>query len=240
MLANLLDRHIIVTGGAGTLGTSTVRLLLDSGANCSVPCFNEEELDQFELKDEENVWCASGIDLTDEQQTQKFYELAVEKQGTLWGSVHIAGGFGMGKIENTDRDSFLKQIHLNTVTCYNSCRTAIHWLRNSEHRGGRIVNIASRPALEPRQGSGMSAYTASKAGVAALTESLAAEVVNDNILVNAVAPSIIDTPANRNAMPDSDFDKWPKPEEIATQILFLVSPQNQVTRGGVIPVYGKF
>ena len=85
----------------------------------------------------------------------------------------------------------------------------------------------------------MTAYTTSKAGVAALTESLAAEVVEDNILVNAIAPSVIDTPQNRDAMPNANFDKWPKAEQLAQQIAYLASPENEVTRGSIVTVYGK-
>jgi NAD(P)-dependent dehydrogenase (short-subunit alcohol dehydrogenase family) len=106
-------------------------------------------------------------------------------------------------------------------------------------RGGRIVNVTARPGLEWRTGGGMVAYTATKAAVAALTVALAQEVVKDGILVNAIAPSTIDTPANRKSMPDADHASWPKPEEIAQTILFLASPANQVTRGAIVPVYGK-
>jgi NAD(P)-dependent dehydrogenase (short-subunit alcohol dehydrogenase family) len=105
--------------------------------------------------------------------------------------------------------------------------------------GGRIVNVAARPALEPRTGAGMAAYTIAKSGVAALTMALAEEVAKDGILVNAVAPSTMDTPANRKAMPKANFEKWPKVEDVAATILFLASPDNAVTRGGVVPVYGK-
>ncbi|MGD8426290.1 MAG: SDR family NAD(P)-dependent oxidoreductase, partial [Balneolaceae bacterium] len=187
-------QHIVVTGGAGSLGTATVELLLDSGAICSVPCLDEKEMNSFSLKDHTRVFARSGIDLTIEEQAQSFYQDAVGEQGSLWGSVHIAGGFGLGKIEQTSSSEFLKQFQLNTITCYNSCRAAVKWIRKSEYPGGRIVNIASRPALEPREGKGMTAYTVSKAGVAALTESLAAEVIAEDILVNAIAPSVIDTP----------------------------------------------
>ena len=99
--------------------------------------------------------------------------------------------------------------------------------------------MAARPALEWRTGAGMAAYTASKAAVAALTVALAEEVAKDGILVNAVAPSIMDTPANRKAMPKADFVAWPKVEDVAATILFLASPENAVTRGAIVPVYGK-
>jgi NAD(P)-dependent dehydrogenase (short-subunit alcohol dehydrogenase family) len=105
--------------------------------------------------------------------------------------------------------------------------------------GGRIVNVASRPALEWRTGSGMAPYAASKAAVAALTVALAEEVVGTGILVNAVAPSTMDTPANRRAMPKADHSVWPKVDEVAATILFLASPENRVIRGAVVPVYGR-
>ena len=227
---------------AGELKTKptqhSVKQLLEAGAKVSIPCYDTSELDEFEPKDHDKVFIKTGVDLTDENATRNFFKEAVENCGPLWASVHIAGGFGMGSIENSTKDDFMKQINLNLVTCYNSCRNAIAHIRKTG-KGGRIVNIASRPALEPRQGAGMSAYTTSKAGVAALSQSLAAEVAEEGILINAIAPSIIDTPANRNAIPDADYSNWPKPEEIASQICYLVSPENYVTRGGVIPVYGK-
>lgn len=235
---NFDDLHLIVTGGAGSLGSAVVQLLLDSGARFSVPCFNQAELDAFQLADHQNVFTKVDVNLTDEDQTQSFYSDAISEQGSLWGSIHIAGGFGMGSIEDTSKADFMKQINLNLVTCFNSCRAAVQHFKN-QGNGGRIVNVASRPAIEPRQGAGMTAYTTAKAGVAALTESLAAEIVEDDILVNAVAPSVIDTPQNRKAMPDANFDKWPKPKQLARQIAYLISPENEVTRGGIIPVYGR-
>ena len=102
-----------------------------------------------------------------------------------------------------------------------------------------LFRSTARQALEPRLGFGSVAYTIAKAGVAALTTSLGAELANDGILVNAVAPSIMDTPANRKAMPAADFTSWPKVEEVAATILFLASPANTVTRGAVVPVYGR-
>ena len=101
------------------------------------------------------------------------------------------------------------------------------------------MNVASRPALEWRTGARMTAYTASKAAVAAFTAALAEEVAGQGVLVNAVAPSILDTPQNRKSMPKADFQAWPKVGEVASTILFLASPENQVTRGAVVPVYGR-
>jgi NAD(P)-dependent dehydrogenase (short-subunit alcohol dehydrogenase family) len=130
----------------------------------------------------------------------------------------------------------MKQLEMNLVTAFLCSRGAVNAM--TDH-GGRIVNVAARPALEPRSGAGMAAYTASKAAVVAFTIALAEEVAKLGILVNAVAPSIMDTPANRAAMPKADHAAWPKVEEVAATILFLASPQNAVTRGAIVPVYGR-
>jgi NAD(P)-dependent dehydrogenase (short-subunit alcohol dehydrogenase family) len=105
--------------------------------------------------------------------------------------------------------------------------------------GGRIVNVAARPGLEPRTGAGMAAYAASKAAVAALTQALGEELVKQDILVNAVAPSTLDTPGNREAMPKANHALWAKLDDVAATILFLAGPENRVTRSAVVPVYGK-
>jgi NAD(P)-dependent dehydrogenase (short-subunit alcohol dehydrogenase family) len=154
----------------------------------------------------------------------------------LWASIHLAGGFAMNSIVDTDKAKLMQQVDMNFVACFLCCRAAVKAMGQS---GGRIVNVAARPALEWRSGSGMVAYAASKAAVAAMTVALAEEVVKDGILVNAVAPSILDTPANRKSIPNADFSAWPKVEEVAATIAFLASPDNAVTRGGVVPVYGK-
>ena len=124
---------------------------------------------------------------------------------------------------------------LNAVSAFLCCREAVRCMRRGG--GGRIVNVAARPALSPT--GGMIAYTTAKAAVASLTQCLAAEVVDAGILVNAVLPSIIDTPANRAAMPDADFASWPKPAELAEAIAFLAGPQNRLTSGALVPVYGR-
>ena len=114
-------------------------------------------------------------------------------------------------------------------------RASVHGMTG----GGRLVNVDVSRGRAGRTGAGMTAYAVSKAGVAALTAALAEEVAKDGILVNAVAPSIMDTPANRKAMPKADHALWPKVDEVAATIAFLASPENRVTRGAFVPVYGK-
>jgi NAD(P)-dependent dehydrogenase (short-subunit alcohol dehydrogenase family) len=228
------DRHVVVTGGTGALGSAVVAALAEAGAVCHVPYLVAAEAEHFPLRDHAKVKLVAGIDLTDETAVARLYGGVP----ALWASIHLAGGFAMTAVVKTTKAELMKQIDLNLVTAFLSCAAAVNAITRTG-AGGRIVNVAARPALEWRSGAGMAAYTASKAGVAALTAALAEEVVQSGILVNAVAPSIMDTPANRAAMPQADYTAWPKVEEVAATILFLASSDNRVTRGGVVPVYGR-
>ena len=234
------NRHIIVTGGAGALGTAVVGQLIDAGAVCHVPCMNEAEAARFSLRDHRQVKLTVTGSLADEPAIERLYRGVAP----LWGSIHIAGGFAAAPLRDTELATIRQQFEMNLLSCMLCCRAAIRAMigamsGNATSGGGRIVNVAARPALEWRSGAGMTAYTVSKAGVAALTVALAEEVAKDGILVNAVAPSIMDTPANRQAMPKADHALWPKVEEVAATIAFLASPDNRVTRGAIVPVYGK-
>jgi NAD(P)-dependent dehydrogenase (short-subunit alcohol dehydrogenase family) len=226
------NRHVIVTGGAGALGTAVVTRLIEAGGVCHVPCLNEAEAARFRLRDHKQVVVSITGSLADEAAIEKLYRGVTP----LWASIHTVGGFAASALGNTDLTTIRQQIEMNLVSCMLCCRAAVRAMAGA---GGRIVNVAARPALEWRTGSGMTAYTASKAGVAALTAALAEEVAKDGILVNAVAPSIMDTPANRQALPKADYALWPKTDEVAATIAFLASPENLVTRGAIVPVYGK-
>jgi NAD(P)-dependent dehydrogenase (short-subunit alcohol dehydrogenase family) len=232
MFMDFRDRHVIVTGGTGALGTAVVGGLLAHGAICHVPYRNEAAARLCPHRDNARAMFYPQIELTDENSVARLFA-AVPK---LWASIHVAGGFAAGPLGQTEKTAFAQQLDTNLLSCLLCCRAAVNAFSRSG--GGRIVNVAARPALEWRQGSGMAAYAAAKAGVAALTSALAEEVAGVDILVNAVAPSIIDTPANRKAMPTADHAKWPKAEEVAATILFLASPDNKVTRGAIVPVYG--
>lgn len=220
-----------MTGGTGALGSAVVGALLGAGAACTVPYMDEAEAKRFAHAGDPNVKLIAVKDLANEVDVAKVYAGL-----TPWASIHIAGGFAMGDVAKTDKAALMAQLDTNLISCFLCCRAAVNAMRAG---GGRIVNVAARPALEWRSGAGMTAYTVAKAGVAALTVALAEEVAKQNILVNAVAPSIMDTPANRAAMPKADPAAWPKVEEVAATILFLASPENKVTRGAIVPVYGK-
>jgi NAD(P)-dependent dehydrogenase (short-subunit alcohol dehydrogenase family) len=227
------DRHVVVTGGTGALGVAVVGALLEAGATCHVPYIVAAEAERFPHRDHARVTLIGDIELTNETAVERVYARVPK----LWASIHLAGGFAYASIGDTTPDVLRRQIDMNFTTCFLCCRAAVAGMTRAG--GGRIVNVAARPALEGRAGANMTAYAAAKAAVATLTIALAEEVVGRNILVNAVAPSILDTPTNRADMPKADHAAWPKVEEVARTILFLASPDNKVTRGAIVPVYGK-
>jgi NAD(P)-dependent dehydrogenase (short-subunit alcohol dehydrogenase family) len=228
------NRAVVVTGGTGALGAAVVGALLEAGAACHVPYFVEQEALQFPHRAHPRLTFHPGANLTDEAAVGGLYGAVAHP----WASIHLVGGFAAGPVKTATKAVMQGQFDTNVMTAFLCCRAAVLAMEGNPD-GGRIVNVSARPGLEWRSGAGMAAYAASKAAVAALTVALAEEVVKEGILVNAVAPSTIDTPANRKAMPNADHASWPKPEELARTILFLASPGNKVTRGAVVSVFGR-
>jgi NAD(P)-dependent dehydrogenase (short-subunit alcohol dehydrogenase family) len=229
MSADLGGRHVVVTGASGGLGPAVVDALLAAGATCHLPLHGRGEGTRKDTR----VIAVGGVDLTDEAAVRAFYA----SRPPLWGSIHVAGGFRAAPILETSLADLRGQLDLNLTTAFLCCREAARNMRAAEVPGGRIVNVSSRAAIAPA--GGMIAYTVAKAAVAALTQALADELRGDGILVNAVVPSIIDTAANRAAMPDADPARWPKPAEIAATVAWLASPANRLTSGALVPVYGR-
>jgi len=207
------NRHVVITGGAGELGRAVVAALDARGAVCHVPSRKD-------------------VDLTDEAAVQRYYE----SLPALWASVQCAGGFEAGPFEQTPVESFERMMAINARTAFLCCRAAVARIGRE---GGCIVNVVARPALDPAAGAGMVAYTMSKAAVAALTLALSRELRDRGIRVHAVAPSILDTPINRRAMPDADPARWPKVDDVARVVAFLASPSNRAVGGALVPVYGS-
>ena len=225
--AYLEGKQIVVTGGTGGLGPAVVRALVDAGASCHVPYRGGDALAIARAR------FVPGVDLASEEQVSRFYA----GLPPLWASVHLAGGFAAAPVAEISLAALHQQIDVNLVTAFLCCREAVRRLR-AAGAGGRIVNVGSLAAVEHKGGT--IAYSVAKAGVVALTKCLADEVKPDGILVNVVLPSIIDTPANRRAMPGAaaDFARWPKPTEIAAAIVWLCSPESRLVSGAALPVYG--
>jgi NAD(P)-dependent dehydrogenase (short-subunit alcohol dehydrogenase family) len=233
MNLDFANRHVVVTGGTGALGSAVVELLLNAGAVCHIPGHRAPDSSKFRLSGNDRLHIASGIDLANETAVATFYA----SLPSLWASIHTAGAFAAAAITETSLADFRKMFDTNTITCFLCAREAIRKIRASGKDGGRIVNVGSKPSIVPA--GGLSSYVASKGAVHALTLGLSEELAAERIWANAVVPSIMDTPANRAAMPGADFTKWPKVEEVAATIAFLASPQNAVTRGALVPVYGQ-
>lgn len=227
--AILAGRNIVVTGGTGALGSAVVARLCAAGATCHVPSRRPAQTEGAE-----RVRVVAGVDLTDEAAVNRFYDGVPG----LWASIHLAGGFAMSPVGKATAADFRTMMEMNALTAF-LCSTAAARAMVAGAAGGRIVNVAARPALEPRKGARMSAYAASKAAVAALTQALAEELKGAGILVNAIAPSTIDTPANRHSMPEADFARWLTPDAAAEAVLALVSPAGHAISGAILPLYAR-
>src|SRR5271165_4926614 len=228
-MINFAGNHVVVTGGTGALGRAVVAALRAAHAVCHVPNLVAAELADFPYADDPAVRIARDVDVTDEAAVTSFYR----GLPPLWASIHLAGGFAMAPITETTAADFTAQFRMNALSCFLCSAAAVGAFRGRREpgpggaKGGRIVNVSARPALEPRLGAGMIAYAASKSAVATLTQALAQETVGEEIWVNAVAPSVLDTPANRAAMPGAEYGKWVAPADIARLIVFLASADNQ-------------
>lgn len=228
----LAGRNVVVTGGTGALGKVVVARLMRAGAACHVPAHAAGG--PAPSGRDERLRIVPGVDLADEAAVDRFYDAIPG----LWASVHLAGGFAMSPLAETTRADVLRMFETNALTAFLCCRAAARAMRKAG-RGGRIVNVAARPGLDPRKGARMAAYTTGKAAVVAITLALAEELKDERILVNAIAPSTLDTPANRQAMPEADPAKWLAPEAAAEAILQLVSPANTEISGAVLPLYAR-
>jgi NAD(P)-dependent dehydrogenase (short-subunit alcohol dehydrogenase family) len=231
MAGSFDGRRVVITGGSGFLGSAVVKALLDAGATCEVTWRNEKELARLEFRDRVRL---HQLELSDEAAVTKLYA----QFDDLWASIHAAGAFAMAPVTETSLDQVRQMFDANAVSCFLCCREAVRAMRRAAGKpGGRIVNVAARPAVVPT--GGMIAYSTSKAAVTSITQSLAEELKPEGIWVNAVLPSSMDTPANRKALPNADFSKVPKVEEVARMILTLASPENAITSGALVPVYGR-
>src|SRR5690348_14709545 len=157
---NFSGKQVVVTGGTGALGSALVGALVKAGAVCRVAYVHDGELERFALKNDPKVKLVKVADLSEEADVAKLYANV-----TPWASIHIAGGFAMGAVAETDKAALMAQLDGNLVSCFLCCRAAVKAIKAAgqvDNKGGRIVNVAARPALEPRSGAGMAAYTIAK------------------------------------------------------------------------------
>lgn len=222
----LQDRVVIVTGAFGALGRAAVETFAAAGATVVA-------VDRVVGSAAAGVHPAPPLDLGDLQATQSAFAEIVKRHGRIHGLVNIAGGFRWETLSDGSVDTWDLLYTMNLRTAVNACKAALPHLS----AGGRIVNVGAAGAI--KAGAGMGAYAASKSGVARLTEALAEELKSRDITVNAVLPSIIDTPANRADMPDADHARWVTPQALAEVMVFLLGPRAAAVTGALIPVTGR-
>lgn len=222
---------IAISGGFGILGEAAVQAALSKG--WTVVAIDRAEAPRETFPD--GVDQRGGVDLTDAEATADLFNAIVEKHGRLDALLNIAGGFRWETLEDGSIDSWDFLYDINVKTAATACKMALPYLKAAP--SGRIVNVGAAGAL--KAGTGMGAYAASKSGVMRLTEALAEELKSTNVTVNAVLPSIIDTPQNRQDMPDTDPDIWVKPADLASVMLFLASDEARAITGALLPVTGR-
>ena len=223
------QKFVAVTGAAGALGSAVTTTLAGAGYRVigidhAAKISSGEPL-ALEL---------AGVDLTSPSSAQQAFERIATECGSLSALVNLAGGFAWEAIETGSLDTWERLFRLNLHTTLNATKAALPLLLA---RGGSIVNVGAAGALKADKG--MGAYAASKSAVARLTESLAAELLTRGVRVNAVLPSILDTPANRAQMPDAQFDRWVSTSALANVIAFLISDAAEAVTGVLIPVTGR-
>lgn len=219
-------KTIVITGGGGVLGRAAGRLAAARGAQVVL-------IDVVALPEGPELRLG-GVDLTNLEATTRAMNEAQSKTGRLDALLNIAGGFRWQTLEDGDIANWDALYTVNVKTAVTASKAALpHLLASGE---GRIVNVGAAGAV--KAAAGMGAYAASKAGVMRLTESLAEELKGRGVTVNAVLPSIIDTPANRADMPDADFSKWVSPDDLAAVMLFLASREAGAVTGALVPVTG--
>ncbi|MFT4922019.1 MAG: NAD(P)-dependent dehydrogenase (short-subunit alcohol dehydrogenase family) [Haloarculaceae archaeon] len=226
------DDVVLVTGVGGALGSAVAEAFLSAGATVCGADLVDEDSEDFLLADPDRIDFYQG-DFTDESRVDATVSAIVDRHGGLDYLANIAGTWrGGNPVEETDTDTFDFLFDVNLKTMFLATK---HALPHLEDRAGAVVSVSARSSLEGGEGDGI--YRATKAGVRILTETVAEENLG-SVRANAVMPSVIDTPMNREMMPDADHEMWVDPGDIAEVIMFLCSDAASVTSGAAIPVYG--
>ncbi|MGH7889749.1 MAG: SDR family NAD(P)-dependent oxidoreductase [Thermodesulfobacteriota bacterium] len=231
----LKDKVAIITGGTGALGRTVVSAFLEEGAKVVSTYIVDEELKEISSMIKNPSFVLIKSDVTKEKQVAKVVKKTLERFRKIDVLINIVGAFAYAMIQDTDERTWDLMMNINLKSTFLCSKAVLPQMIKQNY--GKMINISSRPALKGSAGVG--AYAASKAGVLNLTQTIADEVRDYDITVNAILPSTIDTPANRRAMPKADFSKWVKPEEIARVMIFLASDDSKPINGAGIPVYGK-
>ncbi|MBK1704450.1 SDR family NAD(P)-dependent oxidoreductase [Halochromatium glycolicum] len=230
------DQVAVVTGAAGNLGRALCTALLGQGAKVAMLDISPERLDEVTEALPGGDWDTFPVDLLSAGEAERVIDAVKARFGRIDILANVAGGFAMGPpLHETDDDTWDRMLDLNLRSVFHCCRAAVPVMLTQG--AGTIVNVSARAALNAK--GRMGPYCASKAGVIALTESLAQEHKEQGIRVNCILPGTVDTPENRAAMPDQDHSKWVPPAALADVMLFLASDAARCVTGAAVPVYGR-
>jgi NAD(P)-dependent dehydrogenase (short-subunit alcohol dehydrogenase family) len=228
---NLSGKVFVVTGALGALGQAVTTCLIAHGAKLALLGNRARPGVEHPV----GALVYTGVDLSQKDAASGIFERVFKEMGRIDGLVNLAGGFQWDKLEGSSLESWESLFRVNLLTAVVSCEAVLPYLLRSKR--GAIVNIGAAGASQATCGLG--AYAASKAGVVKLTEALADEVKDRGITVNAVLPSVLDTPGNRANMPEADFTRWVSPMAVAEAIAFLVSDLARAISGASLPVAGR-
>lgn len=229
-----MNQLALVAGGTGGLGHAVSMAFLQEGAKVVVTYRQQRKFDELKSICGETI-AGCRIDVTDKAAVEQFVQDIVAEYGPLDVVVNTIGAYAGGtKLWETDRKVFDQMFALNLWSGYAIMRAVVPIMLKQKR--GAIINVASKAAFD--HAGGAAGYVASKAAAVAMIDSLAADLKGTGVRANSILPSIIDTEANRRAMPNADFAQWPKPEDIARVIMFLCSDDARLIQGAAIPVYG--
>lgn len=226
-------RVVVITGAFGVLGQAVAKAAAGQGFRLALVDFAKDA--PAGLPSGGDVLVLPGVDLTDAGSAGAAMDAVAARFGGIDALLNIAGGFTWETLSDGSIGSWPAMYRLNVLTAANAARSAIPHLKRSA--AGRIVNVGSAAAIKASMG--MGAYAAAKSGVHSLTQALSDELKSDNVTVNAVLPSILDTPTNRADMPTADFGEWVAPDDLASVMLFLASEAARAVTGALLPVTGR-
>jgi len=228
------QKTVIITGAAGGLGSTVTKTFLEKGYKVIATVSSDKSKSSLEAHSNLDIYT---VDLGDEQQAENFVNSTIAKYGKIDAVLLLAGGFAMGGVSATKGDDIKKQLSINFETAYYVARPLFgHMLQNNF---GRIVFIGSRPALTSAQGKNLVAYSLSKSLLFKLAEFINETAKGKNVTATVVVPSTIDTPVNRQAMPDANFNDWVQPSALANILEFVVSDKSAALREPVLKVYNN-
>jgi NAD(P)-dependent dehydrogenase (short-subunit alcohol dehydrogenase family) len=227
-------KNVIITGASGNLGKAVISLFLERGYTVLATVTNEASKKDLPLHDNLH---ATTANLADESDATQFVQQAITRHTSIDAALLLVGGFTMGSLKNSPGDVVKQQLALNFDTAYYVVRPLFEHML--ERGTGRLVFIGARPALQPADGKNVVAYALSKSLLFTLAELLNAEAKGTNVTATMVVPSTLDTPANRENMPDADTGNWVQPEALAEVLEFVVSEKGSPLRETVLKVYNK-